>query len=394
MDNIDSQMVLLLREIGIDENNFDMAQRIIIISLIVIMAYMADLICRKLFIPGIKKITARTQIKWDDYLFNDNVLNNCCHLITPIILYIFLPLAFPNQPGMLSILLKLCWIYIIVVSVKLVCSFLTSLYTISSEHEKLKNHPLKGVYQMIKLIVICVGAIIIIANLIDKSPLSILTGLGASAAIIMLVFRDSIIGLVSGVQLAANHMLRAGDWISMPKYGVDGVVEEVTLTTVKVRNWDNTIVTVPPYALVSDSFQNWRGMQHSNGRRIKRSINIDMNTVHFCNEDEIRRYVKRGWLKNYEENSDIVNLGVFREYMEEYLRNNKKINSDMVLMVRQLQPTPEGLPIELYFFSLNKEWIPYEKLQAEIFDYLLAILPEFGLKVFQSPTGKDIISLR
>lgn len=394
MDNIDSQMVLLLREIGIDENNFDMAQRIIIISLIVIMAYMADLICRKLFIPGIKKITARTQIKWDDYLFNDNVLNNCCHLITPIILYIFLPLAFPNQPGMLSILLKLCWIYIIVVSVKLVCSFLTSLYTISSEHEKLKNHPLKGVYQMIKLIVICVGAIIIIANLIDKSPLSILTGLGASAAIIMLVFRDSIIGLVSGVQLAANHMLRAGDWISMPKYGVDGVVEEVTLTTVKVRNWDNTIVTVPPYALVSDSFQNWRGMQHSNGRRIKRSINIDMNTVHFCNEDEIRRYIKRGWLKNYEENSDIVNLGVFREYMEEYLRNNKKINSDMVLMVRQLQPTPEGLPIELYFFSLNKEWIPYEKLQAEIFDYLLAILPEFGLKVFQSPTGKDIISLR
>jgi len=354
----------------------------------------ADYFCRKIVVPTIKKLTARTQATWDDYLFNDAVLDNMCHLIPPIILYVLLPFAFPHEPVTLTFILKLCWVYITAVAMKLICSFLTSLYTISSEHEKLKNHPLKGVYQMIKLIVICVGVIIIISTLIDKDPVNILTGLGASAAILMLVFKDTIMGLVAGVQLSANDMLRPGDWITMPKYGADGTVIEVTLTTVKVRNWDNTITTVPPYALVSDSFQNWRGMRESGGRRVKRSINIDMNTVRFCTPEQMKKFEKQVWMSGFEKTGkEEVNLYVFRHYLEYYLRHNPRVNTELILMVRQLQPTPQGLPIELYFFSANKDWIPYERLQAEVFDHLLAVLPEFGLRVFQIPSGLDVLSL-
>ena len=189
-------------------------------------------------------------------------------------------------------------------------------------------------------------------------------------------------------------MLRPGDWITMPKYGADGTVIEVTLTTVKVRNWDNTITTVPPYALVSDSFQNWRGMRESGGRRVKRSINIDMNTVRFCTPEQMKKIEKQVWMSGFEKTGkEEVNLYVFRHYLEYYLRHNPRVNTELILMVRQLQPTPQGLPIELYFFSANKDWIPYERLQAEVFDHLLAVLPEFGLRVFQIPSGLDVLSL-
>ena len=265
MDTINNDLTNLLQQMGVHKESLGITQRIIIIAGIIIIAFVADYFCRKIVVPTIKKLTAKTQATWDDYLFNDVVLDNICHLIPPVILYALLPFAFPHEPVTLTFILKLCWVYITAVSMRLICSFLTSLYTISSEHEKLKNHPLKGVYQMLKLIVICIGVIIIISTLIDKDPMNILTGLGASAAILMLVFKDTIMGLVAGVQLSANNMLRPGDWITMPKYGADGTVIEVTLTTVKVQNWDNTITTIPPYALVSDSFQNWRGMRESGG---------------------------------------------------------------------------------------------------------------------------------
>ena len=394
MDTINSELTDLLQQIGVHQESMGLTQRIIIIAGIIIIAFVADYFCRKIVVPTIKKLTAKTQATWDDYLFNDVVLDNICHLIPPVILYALLPFAFPHEPVTLTFILKLCWVYITAVSMRLICSFLTSLYTISSEHEKLKNHPLKGVYQMLKLIVICIGVIIIISTLIDKDPMNILTGLGASAAILMLVFKDTIMGLVAGVQLSANNMLRPGDWITMPKYGADGTVIEVTLTTVKVQNWDNTITTIPPYALVSDSFQNFRGMRESCGRRIKLSLNIDMTTVHFCTPQQLKNFEKRGWLEGFERTGkEEVNLHVFRHYLERYLRYHPRVNTSLTLMVRQLQPTPQGLPIELYFFSANKDWIPYERLQAEVFDHVLAVLPQFGLKVFQSPTGTDILAL-
>ena len=275
-----------------------------------------------------------------------------------------------------------------ILTVILACTLLSAIYTISNESEKTKNHTLQGVFQMLKIIAICVGAIIIVAILIDKDPTKLLAGLGASAAVLMLVFKDSIMGLVAGVQLSANDMLRPGDWITMPKYGADGYVTEVTLTTVKVQNWDKTITTIPPYALVSDSFQNWRGMFNSGGRRIKRSIFIDMNTIRFCDEKMKKDFVKQGFIKAGDKNT-YVNLTLFREWLEAWLRNHKEVHKEMIVMVRQLQPTPQGLPIELYFFSADTAWVSYEHLQAEIFEYIFAVLPEFKLRAFQSPAGSD-----
>lgn len=224
----------------------------------------------------------KTKATWDDIVFDRKVLTHVSHLVAPILLYILLPLAISNL-GLLSFIQRICMIYIIAVFLKFISSLLTALFHVYSEKEQFRDRPLKGLLQTVQVILFFIGGIIIVSILIDKSPMVLLTGLGASAAVLMLVFKDSIMGFVSGIQLSANNMLRVGDWIQMPKYGADGTVIEVTLNTVKVRNWDNTITTIPPYALVSDSFQNWRGMQESGGRRIKRSIRIDMNSVKFCN---------------------------------------------------------------------------------------------------------------
>ena len=361
----------------------------VILSML-ILAFVIDRICRKAVVPTIRKITSKTEFMWDDYLLNDKVLNDFCMLIAPVVVYFLITLALPADL-VLDFLLKFCRIYIIVVFMKLLCSIITAMYTLSSEHDKMKNHSMKGFYQMLKLVVICVGTIVIISNLVGKNPGVILTGLGAGTAILMLVFQDTIKGFVAGIQLIANDMLRPGDWICAPKYGADGDVLEVTLTTVKVQNWDKTIVTVPPYALVNDSFQNWRGMFDHGGRRVKRSINIDMNTVRFCTKEEMEAYRKQPWMEGFEETgNEEVNLYIFRHYVDHYLRHHPKVNPEMTLLVRQLQPSAQGLPVELYFFSADTGWINYENIQAEVFEHVLAVLHTFGLKVFQAPAGTDL----
>lgn len=391
METINNELMMWLQQLGVAEGGLLVVQRVVVIMGILLIAYVLDLICRKVVMPGVRKVTAKTQSTWDDYLLSDEVMTNVCHLIPPIVVYVLIPFAFPYEPNFLSLILKICTIYITVVVMKLICAFLTSLYTISSEHEKLKNHSMKGFYQMLKLIVVCIGVIIIISELISKDPIAILTGLGAGTAILMLVFQDTIKGLVAGIQLTANDMVRPGDWITMPKYGADGDVMEVSLTTVKVRNWDKTITTVPPYALVNDSFQNWRGMFDIGGRRVKRSIHIDMNTVRFCTEEELAHFKQQPWMEGFEETGkEEVNLYLFRHYLDYYLRHHPKVNQDMIMLVRQLQPTEHGMPIELYFFSANTAWVKYEALQAEVFDHVLATVHRFGLKVFQSPTGLDL----
>ena len=395
METINNELMMWLQQLGVAQGGLLVVQRVVVIMGILLIAYVLDLICRKVVMPGVRKVTAKTQSTWDDYLLSDEVMKNVCHLIPPIVVYVLIPFAFPYEPNFLSLVLKICTIYITVVVMKLICAFLTSLYTISSEHEKLKNHSLKGFYQMLKLIVVCIGVIIIISELISKDPIAILTGLGAGTAILMLVFQDTIKGLVAGIQLTANDMVRPGDWISMPKYGADGDVMEVSLTTVKVRNWDKTITTVPPYALVNDSFQNWRGMFDIGGRRVKRSIHIDMNTVRFCTEEELAHFKQQPWMEGFEETGkEEVNLYLFRHYLDYYLRHHPKVNQDMIMLVRQLQPTEHGMPIELYFFSANTAWVKYEALQAEVFDHVLATVHRFGLKVFQSPTGLDLQGLK
>lgn len=362
---------------------------------LVIVIYLTNLLFMRCIIPLVKKVTRETRTMWDDILLNDTVLHDISRLFPPIIIAVFLPFAFSNDNGFIELVSRVNYIYMIVAVAKLLCSFLSSLYAITNKNDKLKNHPLKGIYQMMKIVVVCIALIIIVSILINKNPGYILTALGASAAVLMLVFKDMIMGLVAGVQLSANDMLRPGDWISMPKYGADGDVLEVTLTTVKVQNWDKTITTIPPYALISDSFQNWRGMRECGGRRIKRSVYLDMRSITFCTEEQHKEFEKRNWLEGVErEDKFVVNLHVFRNYLENYLRHHPRVSKRLTIMVRQLQPTAQGLPLELYFFSDGTEWIPYEHLQAEIFEHVFAMLPIFGLRVFQAPMGIDFCGVQ
>ena len=386
----------------------------IILVVILAIAFLGDAICRHIILTAVARLVKKTKATWDDIVFDRKVLTHVSHLVAPILLYILLPLVISNL-GLLSFIQRICMIYIIAVFLKFISSLLTALFHVYSEKEQFRDRPLKGLLQTVQVILFFIGGIIIVSILIDKSPMVLLTGLGASAAVLMLVFKDSIMGFVSGIQLSANNMLRVGDWIQMPKYGADGTVIEVTLNTVKVRNWDNTITTIPPYALVSDSFQNWRGMQESGGRRIKRSIRIDMNSVKFCTPEMLAKYKKIQLLKDYIEETEKViedynkehgidnsilvkgrrqtNLGVFRAYLTNYLKSLPTVNQDLTCMVRQLQPTEQGIPLELYFFSAIKAWVPYEGVQADVFDHVLAIIPEFDLHVFQNPTGEDFREL-
>ena len=369
--------------IGIDPTNYSWMMRLSLLLLILVFTLLFTRLFRLLLIPFIHRLTAKTKAKWDEALFNRQLLIAFSRLLPPIIWYLFLPMAFATTPTLLLILQKACLIYLVVTTLRLISTFLSTLYELSSNHEKLRHRPLKGIYQMVQLIAILVGVIIMISILIDKDATTILTGLGASAAVMMLIFKDSILGLVAGIQLSANDMLRPGDWITMSKYGADGYVIEVSLTTVKVQNFDKTITTLPPYALVSDSYQNWRGMWENGGRRIKRSLFIDMNTIRFCPSAAEPASVAD------QAAEAPVNLRLYRQYVLDYLERHPHVKQDMMKMVRQLPSTPQGLPLEVYCFADTTEWVEYERIQDEIFDHLIAVLPRFGLRIYQQPAGAD-----
>ena len=408
LNNIDK----LLIDWGVSPQTADWMDQFIAFALVLMIAFAADMICRKILLKAIARLVQKTKATWDDIMFDRNVMVHLSRMVAPVVIYLFIPIAFAQTDSVtLSFIRRLCYIYIISSFLLFVNSFLKAAYTVYSEKESMRDRPLKGLLQTLQVSLWSIGLIVVVAELLGKSPLSLLAGLGASAAVLMLVFKDSIMGFVSGVQLSANDMLKVGDWITMPKYGADGTVIEVTLNTVKVRNWDNTITTIPPYLLVSDSFQNWRGMRESGGRRVKRSINIDMTSVRFCTPQMLEKYRKIDLLKDYIDQTEAevrsyneqngidnavlvngrrqTNLGVFRAYLTAYLKNLPVVNKDLHCMVRHLQPTDHGLPVELYFFSTIKDWIPYEGVQADVFDHVLAIIPEFDLRVFQSPSGAD-----
>lgn len=402
----------LLISWGISPSRADAFDQFIAFMLILAVAFLADAVCRKILLRVVAQLVKKTKATWDDIVFDHKVMVHLSRMVAPIVIYAFVPLAFADTgSATMEFVRRICLVYILVAFLNFVNSFLKAVYTVYSEKEQFRDRPLKGLLQTLQVILWLVGGIVIVGELIGRDPLSLLAGLGASAAILMLVFKDSIMGFVSGVQLSANDMLKVGDWIAMPKYGADGTVMEVTLNTVKVRNWDNTITTIPPYLLVSDSFQNWRGMRESGGRRVKRSINIDMTSVKFCTPEMLEKYRKIQLLKAYVEQTERVvreyneergidnsilvngrrqtNLGVFRAYLTAYLKSLPTVNQEMTCMVRQLQPTDHGIPMELYFFCAIKDWVPYEGVQADVFDHVLAIIPEFDLQVFQSPSGRD-----
>ncbi|MBQ1209500.1 MAG: mechanosensitive ion channel [Bacteroidales bacterium] len=390
MEGIKNDVMQWMQQWDLSESTTSLLIRIGAVLGMLLIAFAVDKLCKKTIIPVIRKLTEKTEFKWDNYLLSEEVLRDFCALIAPIGIYALMPLAVSGET-LLVFLRTICQVYIMIVIMKLVCTFISTLYKMSCERDEMKNRSMKGFYQMLKLVVICVGSIVIISTLIGKSPATILAGLGAGTAILMLVFQDTIKGFVAGVQLIANDMLHPGDWITVPKYGADGNVLEVSLTTVKVRNWDNTIVTVPPYALVNDSFQNWKSMYDLGGRRVKRSIEIDMYTVRFFTEEEMEKLKTQPWMEGFEDKGNkVVNLSVFCHYVRYYLAHHPGVNKDMTLLVRQLQPSAHGMPIELYFFSASTDWIKYENLQSEVFEHLLASLSIFDLKVFQSPTGVDL----
>ena len=401
MEKIQGWIYNLLVNLGLIKDSSSYLDNIVILFLIIIVTVGIDYSCQSIVLGAFKRLARRTKNQWDDLIVDRKIINKMMHLIPALLIYIMLPFAFPaaEMPVLLSWLEKLCAVYIIAVLLRFGNSSLLLLHDIYDQKGTFKHMPLRGFVQLLQVILFFIGGILIIAIMINKSPISLLAGLGASAAVLMLVFKDTILGFVAGIQLSANNMLSPGDWITMDKYGANGIVIEVTLNAVKVQNFDNTITTIPPYALVSDSFQNWRGMRESGGRRIKRSINIDMNSITFCSQEQLEVFRQMPLLNDYleafvEKGKRLTNLGVFRAYLNFYMRSLPDISKQMACMVRHLQPTESGLPLEIYCFSTNKEWVGYEMIQADLFEYVLATLPVFGLRVFQDVSGADIRSLK
>lgn len=401
-----------LKLIGLNQDTVANIDQYVILGGIVLVALLVDYICRVVILQIVGHLVKRTKATWDDILFDRKVLKNLTRIVAPVLIYLLIPIFLETESAaFLSFLLKLCQIYVVASILRFVNSLFISVYHIYNEKEMYRDRPLKGLLQTAQIILFFIGGILIIGILIDRTFDKLIVGLGASATILMLVFRDSILGFVSGIMLSANNMLRIGDWITVPKYGADGCVVEITLNTVKVRNWDNTITTLPPYVLTSDSFQNWRGMFDSGGRRIKRSINIDMTSVRFCTPEMLEKYKKIEHLKEYIEQTEQAvntyneqqhiddsisvnglrqtNLGIFRTYMTNYLKRLPDLNPKMFCMVRYLPSSEMGLPVELYFFSAVTTWVDYEKILANVIDHVLAIIPEFDLRVFQIPSGYD-----
>ena len=367
---------------------------------IALIAWLSYVICVRLLSPIVSLLTLKTETTWDDDLLNDNVLKAVSQLAPAILISILLPDNLNAGVKVYEWSVKLTEIYILWAAINLIAVFLKSLQNALDNRHLLQQHNLEVLRQTVVLFVILIGVIIGISILFNRDPIGILTGLGASAAILMLVFRDTILGFVAGIQLTVNKMLGKGDWIVAPKAGVNGEVVEVKLTTIKVRNWDNSIVTIPPYTLVSDSFQNFQAMKQSGARRVSRSVLIDQTTIRFLTPEEIASLQEEGLISPDTEitGDKVVNMTLLRKYMEWYLANYPEILHDgtgrpeLTLMARQLQPTPQGVPFELYFFTSRTVWKPFEHLQADIFDHLYAIIPRFHLAVYQSPSSNDFKS--
>lgn len=361
---------------------------------VLFIAWLSYVFCHRILAAVVRRITLRTEVTWDDELLNDSVLRAGSQLVPAIVVSFMLPSAFSDDAGSLFWVGKLCGLYIVFATVRLLCVFIGAAFDMLDSRERFHAYPLRGTSQLLRLVVVIIGVIVGLSVMLSRDPLLILSGFGASAAVMGLVFKDVILGVVAGVQLSANNMLKKGDWIIAPRFDANGEVIEMTLTTVKVRNWDNSVSTIPPYSLVSDSFQNWEAMRSSGARRVSRSVYIDVNTVRFCTPDELERLRDRGMIgeSGADDDAATVNLRLFRSYVERYLASHPMVDGSSMIMVRQLQPTPSGLPVELYFFTSTVDWKDYEHIQADVFDHIYASVAEFGLRIFQTPAGTDFSS--
>ena len=386
MVSLGSWMNEILIDWGVDPKLANMFDETIIAVLMIGVSIGLDYLCQAIFVGGMKHYTKRAPHQWNTLLMKRRVVHHLIHILPGILVYFLLPLAFVRGKEILDFSQKICAVYIIAAILFTINGLLLVMLDVYNARDKQKNRPMKGFVQVLQVLQFFIGGIVIIAVLVNKSPMTLFAGLGASAAVLMLVFKDSILGFVAGVQLSANDMLRIGDWIQLPNGVANGTVEEITLNTVKIRNWDETISTVPPYTLVNNSFQNWRGMQESGGRRVNKNIYLDMTTLKFCTPedlDAIRKNVPL--MADYQpaEGEVPTNSQLYRIYIERYLRSLPVVNQDMDLIISQKEPTTYGVPIQVYFFSRNKVWREYERIQSDIFDHLLAIVGKFDLKLYQ-----------
>lgn len=378
---------------------------------VLLLAIICNLIAKKILLTGIAFIIKRSKTKWDDILYRRQVFTRLSHLAPALVVYFTAPIFLQFS----DFLQRFAMVYMMIAGLYAFNGFLNAIIEIYRSFEVSRQRPIKGYVQIVKILISIFIIIIALATILGRSPWLLLSGLGALTAVLILVFKDSILGFIASIQLTSNDMVRIGDWIEMPKYGADGDVTDVTLHTVKVQNWDKTITTIPTYALISDSFINWRGMSDSGGRRIKRAIYIDMTSVKFCTSEMLDRFEKYQLLGDYirakkqeiaEYNKihkidaselingrNLTNIGTLRAYISAYLRQHPKIHQDMTFLIRHLQPGEFGLPLEIYVFSNDQEWANYEGIQADIFDHILAVIPMFELKVFQRPTGSDVQAL-
>ncbi len=382
---------------------------------LLVAALAAYWLVRTIVIKGVHGLAKRSRAAWDDTLVERKVLQRATHLVPGVLIHELGPVVFRGYASGILISQRIAVIYMLLAGAVAAAALINALVDILGGMKATRKMPLRSFAQVAKIVMYFVVGIVTLAVVMDKSPVYFLSGMGAMAAVLMLVFRDSILGFVAGLHLSFNDMVRVGDWIEMSRYGANGAVTDVTLTTVKVQNWNKTISTIPAYSLLSDSFMNWRGMSESGGRRIKRSVNIDMTSIRFCTQEMLDRFRTIRFITEYidrkkreiaehnrQHNVDdttlvngrrLTNIGTFRAYLGEYISHHPAIHEGMTMMVRQLTPTENGLPIEIYAFSSDQNWVNYEGIQSDIFDHVLAIIPAFDLRVFQNPTGGDFREL-
>ncbi|TDJ01551.1 MAG: mechanosensitive ion channel [Candidatus Dadabacteria bacterium] len=401
-------------ELGLQQKVGPIVMDLIILAVLLVLAFIANYVAKRFILKLVEHFASKSSTKWDDVLVKRKFFRRLSHFAPALVIYLMSSVFFENDTAIL-VTRRIAAIYMLFVAIITIDAFLSSVVDIYHSYDTSRKVPVRIIVQVAKILLYAVVGIVILSTVIGKSPAFFIGGLGAMAAVLMLIFKDSILGLTAGIQLSANKMVRVGDWIEMPKYGADGDIIDISLTTVKVQNWDKTIITIPTFALVSEGVKNWRGMSESGGRRIKRSIYIDMTSVKFCTEEMTEKFSKIKYLSDYirnkgkelsefnsQKNIDdsvlvngrrMTNIGTFRAYLVSYLKDHPKINKNLTFLVRQLDPGPNGLPIEIYVFSNDQVWANYEAIQADIFDHILAVIPEFELKVFQNPTGADFQNL-
>ncbi len=409
---LDETITYLLEYIGITGEPLYYAKAIVAVLIIFIFAFIANWIAKNIILVFVWKFIGKSKNKWLKFLVKNKFFKRLSHIAPVIFIYLLGPIILDKYEKLAELTYLVTNIYVIVAVWLIIYSFINVLSDIYNTLEVAKARPIKGYIQVFKIIVGIIAAILIISLLLGQSPLVMLTGLGAMTAVLMLVFRDTILGFVGGLQVTANDLVRIGDWIEMPKYGADGDVVDITLHAVSVQNWDRTISVIPTYSLASEGFKNWRGMVSTGGRRIMRSVYIDMKSIKFCNNTQLEKFENVAYLKDYiksrkkeiqeynknhnYDDSNLVNgrrmtnIGVFRAYITNYLANHPSVKTDLLYMVRQLQPNEKGLPLEVYCFANTTEWAIYERIQADIFDHIFSVIPFFDLDIYQLPSDINV----